>query len=114
MISPGTPQQRADAVVQRHGDLAGTFQFDPHCKIKEELALPLPQPPLGGAVFGQVTVETCVDVHFPFLLGAITRKRDFQLVASETFPYTYTVPSTLSSTTNGAPSGQTATGQSRQ
>lgn len=93
-ISPGTPKDRAEAAVRRHHPAAATFAFSTLCKVQEDVMQPLPGAPLGGAVDGQVTVETTLTVRPPFLIGIVVGKHGIPLTASKTFPYTYTVPAT--------------------
>jgi Flp pilus assembly protein TadG len=97
-VSPGTPQKRADAVAQPYQHTTGPFRFATNCVVKENVLQPLPEAPYGGPVAGEVTVETTVHVSPPFIVRLICESKDIRFVASETFPYTYTMPSTMPST----------------
>jgi len=92
-ISKGAPEQRAEAILQKYSKGMGMMRFNPECIVNEEVKLPLPKPPLGGAVVGQVTVETKVDVDLPFKPWPIP-PGPFSFKAKQTYPYTYTVAAT--------------------
>jgi Flp pilus assembly protein TadG len=93
-LSHGAPLQRAEAIVQKYAKDSGMMRFRPVCVVKENLSLPLPTPPLGGAVVGQVTVETVVNIELPFNPWPLPHE-GYSFTARQTYPYTYTVAATV-------------------
>ena len=98
LLVAGAAQGLADAVLLKYRDVSGLIRFNPACVVQESVIPPLPQPPLGGAVEGQVTVKTTVNVYTPFLIGFIARRRCLSFTDTEQCPYTYLVPCTMQET----------------
>lgn len=87
-ISPGVPRERAKSVIKR------VYQSGLPMKVREtieisETILDVPPDSTGGAVDGQVTVGTTIDVYPLYTLwgaGPLTMK------AKHTVPITYVKP----------------------
>jgi Flp pilus assembly protein TadG len=103
-LAAGSPKQRADGVIRdvynevtvKKYNVLGTVHLHPDCVVTDQLTAPIPDSSLGGPIDGQVTVETTVDVIPPFLIKEFVGPKGISLTASQTFPYTYIVPSTNS------------------
>jgi hypothetical protein len=59
-----------------------------------ESLVDVPPTSQGGAIDGQVSVETTVDIYPPFILGEVLAGGKVSLAARHTVPFTYVVPRT--------------------
>lgn len=101
-IDHGRPQARAEAVVKRVYKTEGAVRLRPQVQFSETVREPKPKPPFGGPVDGEVTITTTVDIYPPFLVSAIVGAGGMPFSTSQTFPYTWVMPSTLTAPA-GAP-----------
>lgn len=88
-VTSGQPKARALAVVNRErAKAAGNVSVNLPIRVWEQVRQPLPQRPFGGAVDGEVMVETSVTVRPPFLVGAIV-PNGVPIKCRQTYPYTW-------------------------
>jgi len=85
------PYKRAQEVVENF------YCTNVPAKVREDLKLTesltdVPPNTEGGAVDGQIAVETTVDIYPPFLIGGIAEGHKITLSARHDSPYTYVVP----------------------
>src|SRR6185369_15349684 len=59
-VDAGRPRARAEAVVKRVYKTEGAVRLRPVVECSETVREPLPKPPFGGPVDGEVTVKTTV------------------------------------------------------
>ena len=91
-LLPGTPRDRAEAVVNRkRQQTSGAVSIKSPIQMWEDLRDPLPQPPFGGPVDGEVTVQTTVTVRPPYLVGSIV-PNGVDLTCRQSYPYTWIMP----------------------
>lgn len=86
------PYKRAQRVVKDVYAAAGLIKIDETLNIKEDIKAPLPVAPSGGAVIGEVSVETTADVMPPFLIRVFAENGTYQFKSTQRFPYTYILP----------------------
>lgn len=101
-ITPGEPQRRAEGVVRKANKTGGAIRLDNNVIVTEQITGALPQPPFGGPVNGQVTVQTTVHVFPPFLISLFTGPQGVDFTTNQTFSYTWSMASTA---TMQAPTG---------
>ena len=93
-VTPGEPLRRAEAVVKKANRTDGALRLDPKVLVAEKITAPLPQPPYGGPVKGEVTVTTKVHVFPPFLLSTFSSGQGLEFSTDQTFSYTWAMAST--------------------
>lgn len=86
-----SPYQRAQHVIK------SMYATNIPAKVKDSISVKetvsdVPPPPVGGAISGEVSVETTVDIYPPFLIGAIMGNSGVSLKAKHIVPITYVVP----------------------
>jgi hypothetical protein len=91
-IRKGEPEKNAQAAIQSFMAKSFLIKLSPKLKISEDLRLPLPAPPFGGPVHGEVSVITSAYITLPFTCNVLHRS-PITLVANRTFAYTWTLPS---------------------
>ncbi len=92
-IANAEPKKRAEAVVSRkRAQCAGNISINSPILVWETVRDPLPAKPFGGQVDGEVTVQTSVTVHPPFLVAAIV-PNGVELKAKQTYPITWVMAS---------------------
>jgi hypothetical protein len=96
------PYRRADAVVRRMNQSGGAVRIQPDMKVVETVRDPVPAEPYGGPVDGEVTVETVAMVYPPFLVQAVVGQGGIPFHTSQTFPYTWVMPSSTGQPAGGA------------
>jgi hypothetical protein len=96
-ISSGPPrvlakdiQNRVIENTIRNAKHSAFFQVRPLAIVSEKLHHPLSTS--GGPVDGEVTVETTVDVHPPFVIGRFVGIDGISFKSKQSLPYTYVVP----------------------
>jgi hypothetical protein len=89
------PYQRARAVVKRVCQTAGAVRVSPDITVTESVRAPVPVSPWGGAVDGEVTVETTVTIYPPFLLSGVVGPGGKEFKCNHTYPYTWFMPNTV-------------------
>lgn len=87
------PYDRAVAVIKR------IYQTNLPMKVRNtiiasETVRVVPPPMVGGAIDGDVNVQTTIDVYPPFLVGAIVGAGGVSFKSSHRVPFTYVVPNT--------------------
>ena len=82
------PYKRSATVVRKCYKANGAIRLDPNITVTETIRAPVPAAPYGGAVDGEVTVETQVDIYPPFLIGYMM-PAGVILTTRQTFPYTW-------------------------
>jgi Flp pilus assembly protein TadG len=92
--SSDQPYKRAEEVVENF------YCTNIPAKVREvlnvtESLVDLPPNTQGGAVDGQIAVETTVDIYPPFLIGGLIDGHKITLAARHNLPYTYVVPMTV-------------------
>lgn len=90
------PNERAKAVIKRVFNSAGVVSIEDDVKVLETVKTPVPATPHGGAIIGEVSVETTAVVYPPFLVRAIVEGGQFKFKSTRTYPFTYIVPNTES------------------
>ena len=85
-----SPYIRALAVVENKNStlFPSIFDLDPTINIIETISPPIPTPPLGGTVYGSVSVATVIWIHPKFMIGFL-KPGPISLTASKTCPYTW-------------------------
>lgn len=92
-IANAEPKKRAETVVNRkRSQCAGNISINSPILVWETVRDPLPAKPFGGQVDGEVTVQTSVTVHPPFLVAAIV-PNGVELKAKQTYPITWVMAS---------------------
>lgn len=104
-VDPGRPRARAEAVVKRVCKTEGAVRLRPQVEFSEQVRPPLPKPPFGGPVDGEVTITTTVDIYPPFLVSAVVGKGGMPFSTTQTFPYTWVMPSSITTSPGAAASG---------
>jgi hypothetical protein len=94
VASGTTPHKRAKAVIERVYKSGGFFVLNDPVLVIETLRDPLPSGLTGGSLDGEVTVETRIDVKPPFLIQALVGSHAISFTNRQTYPYTYVVPNT--------------------
>ena len=95
VLPASPPYQRAIASLATGGHPA-FLQIDPNLHVIETVVAPIPVSPSGNPVNGEVTVQMQATVAVPCVLPCLP---SFMTVsAQKTFPYTWTVPATTSTT----------------
>lgn len=84
-----SPKQRALAVIRRLYKSEGPMKVRDDVSVLETVR-DIPLPEVGGAVDGDVTVETTIDVYPPFLVKAVVGSQ-ISLKTSHSVPITHTV-----------------------
>ncbi len=87
------PYKAALTVIKNLYATGGLASIDQSLVMKEALQDPLPQSPQGGALNGTVSVETTASVSPPFLLRAFVENGTFKFKCTQSYPYTYIMPS---------------------
>lgn len=87
----GGPYQRALKVVK------AVYNTNIPAKVREQLivretVIDVPPPPGGGAVDGEVSVQTTVDIYPPFVVGLVVPNKAVTLKAKHVVSFTYVVP----------------------
>lgn len=104
-VITGTPRARAEAVINRKKQMeSGNVSLKTPIRMWEQLREPLPSAPFGGPVDGEVTVQTTATVRPPFLVRAIV-PNGVDLVASQSYPYTWIMPPDSDLGSSGGSSG---------
>jgi TadE-like protein len=88
------PYKRAEEVVENF------YCTNIPAKVRDVLSVTeslvdVPPNTQGGAVDGQIAVETTVDIYPPFLIGGLLDGHKITLAARHNLPYTYVVPMTV-------------------
>lgn len=86
-----SPYKRAEHVIK------SMYATNVPAKVRDTISVKetvtdVPPPPSGGAVSGEVMVETTVDIYPPFLIGAVMGNSGVSLKAKHIVPITYVVP----------------------
>lgn len=89
--SSGSPYERALKVVK------SVYNTNIPAKVREKLLVTetvrdVPPPPAGGAVDGEVSVQTTVDIYPPFIIGLVVPDKAVTLKSKHIVPFTYVVP----------------------
>lgn len=93
-VGPGkNPHDRALAVVKRIYDTKLPMKVRETIKATESVRV-VPPPMVGGAIDGDVSVTTTIDVYPPFIVGAIVGPGGIPLESKHNVPFTYVVPNT--------------------
>lgn len=93
-VGPGkNPYDRALAVVKRIYDTKLPMKVRETIKTTESVRA-VPPPMVGGAVDGDVSVTTTIDVFPPFIVGAVVGPGGIPLESKHNVPFTYVVPNT--------------------
>lgn len=88
-IDAGRPKERALAVVNaKKNEARGNVSVNLPIQVWETVRDPLPAKPFGGAVDGEVTVETSITCRPPFLVGAVV-PGGVEIKARQTYPFTW-------------------------
>lgn len=85
------PVERALSVIRR------IYITNLPMKIREtittlESVRGVPPVGVGGAIDGEVSVQTVIDIYPPFLVGAVIGRSGIALKSKHTVPFTYVVP----------------------
>lgn len=86
-----TPYQRAVAVSKRIYGTNLPMKVRDTLKVRESIN-DIPPASMGGAVEGEMSVETTIDIYPPFLVGAIVGPSGIALKSKHIVPVTYVVP----------------------
>lgn len=93
-VGPGKkPHDRAIAVIKRIYDTKLPMKVRETIKATESVRV-VPPPMVGGAIDGDVSVTTTIDVYPPFVVGAIVGPGGIPLESKHNVPFTYVVPNT--------------------
>lgn len=93
-VGPGKiPHDRALSVIKR------VYATNMPMKVRDTIVASesvrvVPPSLVGGAIDGDITVQTTMDVYPPFLVGAIVGPGGISLKSSHKVPFTYVVPNT--------------------
>ncbi|PWT98280.1 MAG: hypothetical protein C5B53_06900 [Candidatus Melainabacteria bacterium] len=88
------PYQRAAAAILKSKPNSDSFELASEIQVVETVENPIPSQPYGGPVSGNVSVATTILVHPRFILPVV-HVGTIPLTASETFPYTWVMKSSL-------------------
>jgi hypothetical protein len=88
------PYQRACAAILKAKPNSDSFELASQIQVTETVQSPLPTQPYGGPVSGSVRVATTMLVHPRFVLPVV-KIGTLSLTATETFPYTWVMKSSL-------------------
>jgi len=91
-IKKGEPRRNALAVLQHVQPSTNLVQISPNLELTEKLQPPIPGPPFGGPVNGEVTVGTNAEVSLPFITKLLRRGPTI-VNAKRTYAYTWVMPS---------------------
>jgi hypothetical protein len=86
-----SPYDRAESVVKR------MYASNVPAKVRDAIAVKetirdVPPSPVGGAIDGEISVQTTIDIYPPFLLGAVMGSSGVCLTSKHIVPITYVVP----------------------
>jgi hypothetical protein len=103
-VQTNSPFDRASAVVSKSCQQAGAVRIQALTKADvQESVNSVPQAPFGGAVDGTVTVTTTANIYPPFFLAKIIGKGNAVAVKNtQTFPFTWVMPSTYAVASGGS------------
>jgi hypothetical protein len=91
-VPPGSsPQKRALSVVKYVWTLNMPVKVRETMDIKETLR-DVPPAPVGGAIDGEVSVQTVIDVYPPFLVPGFVSSSGLAFQSRHSVAYTYVVP----------------------
>lgn len=88
------PYQRASAAILKAKPNSDSFELASQIQVTETVENPLPTQPYGGPVSGSVRVATTMLVHPRFVMSLV-KMDTISLTATETFPYTWVMKSSL-------------------
>ena len=88
------PYQRATAAILKSKPNSDSFELASEIQVVETVENPIPSLPYGGPVSGNVSVATTILVHPRFILP-IVHVGTIPLTATESFPYTWVMKSSL-------------------
>lgn len=91
-VSAGkSPYDRALSVVKRMYGTNLPAKIRNSIEVHETIT-DVPPPPTGGAINGEVSVKTTIDIYPPFLIGAVMGNSGVCLTSKHSVPITYVVP----------------------
>ncbi len=93
-VRKGEPDRNAQAAIQPFVAKSFLINVSPDLKITENVRMPLPEPPFGGPVNGEVSVTTRTYITLPFTCHVL-HHTPVTVVANRTFVYTWILPSDI-------------------
>ncbi len=88
--SSNTPNARATSIISQVYSPNSIVRMQTQVRLRETFVQPVPGKPFGGPFLGTCTIKTRCDVYPPFALPWVPA--DVPLYTSETFPWTWTMP----------------------
>lgn len=90
-LRKGEPKRNALAAISKSDKGNQYFQLLPEILVSESIRQPLPYPPFGGPINGEVTVVTTAKVFLP-VFGTVLRQGPVEMKARKTFAYSFVLP----------------------
>jgi hypothetical protein len=91
VLDSGAPKARAMVVLGKFLPPGGLFVVQPNVEVTEVTDASRELEVFGGAVSGKVTVKITSEIAPPFCLKSILQRKTIELVACESYPFTWTV-----------------------